>query len=363
MKKIRVSLSDRSYDVIVGKGAFKRLPSVISKFGENSQTVIISEKRVFSRAGEIIKPVIKKIPKNAVPIIVDPGEKAKTFSVFTGIIEKIASKTPKNKPLIVAIGGGVIGDLAGFVAATFRRGVPIIQVPTTLLAQVDSSIGGKTGIDIPKAKNLVGAFWQPRLVLTDPDFLRTLPPRQVSNGMAEIIKYGIIKGGGLFKRLEDNVKDIRTGKTAKLENIIAECAGIKAGFVEKDEFDIKDLRIMLNFGHTLGHAIESASGYSGKYTHGEAVSVGMVMSGEIGVELGIFDPGDLERVKSLLIEAGLPIKSRDIPVRSIFSSYRYDKKFTSGTNRFILPYSIGTLKVVDNIPESVIKKVIKKYAA
>ena len=360
MKKIKVKLAERSYDVIVGQGAFKELPSSIRNFGKDTPVVVIIDKTVASRAKDLIAPVLKKIPNDIIKIPVGPGEKAKSFAVFAGIIKTIAKRTRKHSPVIVAIGGGVAGDLAGFVAATYRRGVPLIQVPTTLLAQVDSSVGGKTGIDLPEAKNLVGAFWQPRKVLIDTGFLKTLPRRQVSNGMAEVIKYGVIKSKVLFDFLEKNIKAINALEPKALEKIIAECVSIKAEVVAKDEFDKKDIRIMLNFGHTIGHAIEAASGY--RYGHGESVAIGMVMAGEVAVGLKMFDRADLERIKALLSKSGLPIGTRKVPVKSILEAYQYDKKFTSGANRLVLPRAIGNVRVVESVPEDLIRNVIKEFA-
>lgn len=362
MKKIKLKLGDRSYDIIVGRGTLGELPYVVKKFDRNPPVVLICDRTAAAKGRSIISPAIEKISNRVIKILVGPGEKAKSLDVFAGVVKTVASRTRKHRPVIIAVGGGVAGDLAGFVAATYRRGVPLVQVPTTLLAQVDSSVGGKTGIDLPAAKNLVGAFWQPEKVIIDTDFLKTLPGRHFSNGMSEVIKYGIIKSAGLFRFLEKNISRVNARDPEMLERVISECVSIKSGVVEKDELDKKDIRIILNFGHTLGHAIETASGYSNRYNHGESVAVGMVMAGEIAVRLGLFDRADQERVKALLKRAGLPTFIKKIPVNSILKSYRYDKKFTSGQNRFVVPLAIGKVNVADSVDEDLIRGVIKDCA-
>jgi 3-dehydroquinate synthase len=361
MKKIKVRLAERSYEIIVGQGALRELPAVIKKFGRNTPVVIITDRTVDSKARKILEPVIKKIPNNIIKILVGPGERAKSFGVYTKTMRTIVARTARHRPVIVAIGGGVVGDLAGFVAATYRRGVPLVQVPTTLLAQVDSSVGGKVGIDLSEAKNIVGSFWQPSKVLIDTLFLKTLPRRQVSNGMAEVIKYGIIKDKGFFDFLEKNIRQVNALEPKILEKVISECVSIKASIVEKDEFDKKDIRIILNFGHTFGHAIETASGYS-RYNHGESIAVGMVMAGEMAVALRMFDRADQERIKALLSKSGLPVGTRNVSTKNILEAYQYDKKFTSGSNRFVLQRSIGDVKVVEGVREDLIRKVVKEFA-
>jgi len=282
--------------------------------------------------------------------------------VFQDTVKKVSHKTRTHRPLILALGGGVVGDLAGFVAATFRRGVPYIQLPTTLLAQVDSAIGGKVGIDLPEAKNLIGAFYQPKAVLEDTDFLGTLPARQVRNGMGEVIKYAVIQSPELFRYLEDNIKSVLSLETNAIEKVISECAAIKAWVVEKDERDVKDIRIALNFGHTLGHAIEAASGYSGAYNHGESVALGMLLACEMAMRLDMLKDGDFQRIKALIRKAGLPGRIEGgISVQKIMEAHEYDKKFSAGVNRFVLPTGIGAVEVIEDIPELLIKTVLKEY--
>ena len=361
MKKIKVDLGRRSYNILVSKGAIKKLPDVIKEKGFLGPVVIITDRTVKNKTSKLTSKIIKKIPNDIIEIVVPGSERSKCLDVFQGVVSKISNRTKKHKPLIVALGGGVVGDLAGFVAASFRRGVPFIQIPTTLLAQVDSSVGGKVGIDLAEAKNLVGAFYQPECVLIDTDFLKTLPVKQIRNGLAEVIKYAIIKDKQLFEVLDSRMEEVLALKPALLETIISRCVEIKARVVEKDEFDDKDVRIILNFGHTLGHAIEAASSYSSEYNHGESIAIGMVLASDIAVELDIFSERALTRVRDLFFKAGLPLMAKDVSLSKVLKSYAFDKKFTKGSNRFVLPQKIGKVKVVEDISATLIKKIVRQY--
>ena len=261
---------------------------------------------------------------------------------------------------MVALGGGVTGDVAGYVASIYKRGIPYIQIPTTLLAQVDSAIGGKTAIDLPSAKNLVGSFYQPRIVISDIRFLNTLGKRVAISGLGEIIKYGIIEDRRLFVYLEKNIRRIRRFDRDSLEHIICRSSAIKARIVEKDEYDKKGTRARLNFGHTIGHAIESACGYSKQYYHGEAVGIGMITASMIAARKGMLKEDALRRIIGLVKKAGLPTAiSRKISMAKIMKAQRYDKKIIHGVNRFVLPLDIGRVKICENIPERLIRAVIK----
>ncbi|MDD4956035.1 MAG: 3-dehydroquinate synthase [Candidatus Omnitrophica bacterium] len=363
MKKIKLDLSKKSYNIYIGKGVIKRLPAVLKATKGASPVVVISDKNVSAKTCGITGPVFEQISsdRDIIQITVPASEKAKSIKVYQDVVQRISVATRNHRPIIVALGGGVVGDLAGFIAATYRRGVPVVQVPTTLLAQVDSSIGGKTGIDIPQAKNIIGSFWQPKAVLMDQDLLRTLPLRQVKNGMGEIVKYAVIANTGLFDLLERRYMDVLGLEGGVLEKVIAECAAIKAGVVEKDEFDVKDIRIRLNFGHTLGHAVESASGYSGIYNHGESVALGMVLAGEISVRLGLMKRPEFYRIKELVGRIGLPLRLEGVDTEDVMKAYGYDKKFVAGSNRFVLPRRIGKVEVVEDIPEVLIRTVLGEY--
>ncbi|MDP8299064.1 MAG: 3-dehydroquinate synthase [Candidatus Tantalella remota] len=361
MRKIKVDLDSRSYSLTVGTGAVDKLPQVLKTMGFEGPVVIVTDTNVITKTKRIMAPVLKKIPNDVIKIVVPASEQSKSLKVFKDTAQKISKKTRTHTPLVIALGGGVVGDLGGFIAASYRRGVPLLQIPTTLLSHVDSSIGGKVGIDLPEAKNLIGAFYQPSHVLMDTRFLKTLPVRQVKNGMGEVIKYGVIASKKLFAFLEENLDDILVLKDKPLEKVIYECASIKARVVEKDEFDAKGIRIALNFGHTVGHAIETAAGYSNAYNHGEAISVGMLVAGEIAVKLDMFAREDLDRMKALIVRAGLPVQVKGVSLKEILDTHKYDKKFVGGSNRFVLPVKIGSVEVIEDIPWYLIKTALKSY--
>lgn len=361
MKKIHVRLKDRGYNVCAGSGALRALEGIVDGISFSGPLVVITDRTVWGKLSKKINPYLKSLPNEIIFIFVPSGEKAKSLRVFMKVVQSLSKRTRGYRPLVVALGGGVIGDLAGFVAATYRRGVSLLQMPTTLLAQVDSSIGGKVAVDIPEAKNMVGTFYQPKAVLTDTDLLDTLPKKEIRNGLAEMIKYGVISDTGFFSFLEKNVDGIMALEKNIISEGVLRCARIKARVVESDEFDQKDIRIILNFGHTLGHAVESASGYQG-YTHGEAVAIGMVMAGQIALEMGYLGAQHLKRIVELLERVSLPTKAEDLLSEDIIKSYYFDKKFISGKNRFVLPEKIGKVVIAENIPLELIKKVVKNYA-
>jgi 3-dehydroquinate synthase len=294
---------------------------------------------------------------------VPDSERAKSLALLTRLICRISEDDRNKGVFIVAFGGGVIGDLAGFVASVYRRGVPYVQMPTTLLAQVDSAIGGKVAVDLPTAKNLAGAFYQPRAVLADTGLISSLDPRQIRSGLAEIIKYGVIKDPSLFAYLERNHKKILRREPDALEHIIATSASIKASVVEKDELDNRGLRIILNYGHTIGHAIEAASDFSKRYSHGEAVAIGMAAAADIATGLKILKARDRDRIKSLIRRCGLPTAAKGVEARRIYGAYLHDKKFIRGRNRFLLPERIGRVRVVERVPEGLVKETIKRCLA
>jgi len=256
---------------------------------------------------------------------------------------------------ILALGGGVIGDLAGFVAATYLRGVPLVQIPTTLLAQVDSSIGGKVAVDHGQVKNIIGAFYQPRLVVSDTATLLTLPAEELSDGLAEVIKYAVIWDKGFFTYLEENLDKIRSLDTGALEEVVFKSVKIKAEIVEKDERDL-GLRSILNYGHTVGHAIEAASDFT--VSHGPAVAIGMIIAGRISNKLGIFSKDEQIRLKRIIQRAGLPIEIPHLNVERIIQAMKHDKKILQGRIRFVLPKSTGNVFISDEVTPSLIEQVL-----
>ncbi len=365
MKKVRLSLDKRrSYDILIGHRIVPCLVDLIRGLGLGSDAAIITNPSIYS----IHKSSLKKIansPALTVSVIKIPDtETSKSNRQVVKIIEKVV-KADKGKGLfIIAFGGGVVGDVGGFVASIYKRGVPYIQIPTTLLAQVDSAIGGKVAIDLTHAKNLVGAFYQPRLVVSDTNILRSLPMRQVRSGLGEIIKYGMIRDKRLFEFLEDNINGILKLKKESLEHIVYRSAKIKALYVQRDELDTKGIRAHLNFGHTIGHALEAASRYSNLYSHGEAVGIGMIAAARIAVNMGIFNRKDLDRMTALIKKAGLPTRiSKKLDTGSIMRAGRRDKKVVRGKNRFILPVGIGRVKIYEDIPEKLICEIIRTLYA
>ena len=360
MKTVKVNLDKRSYNIYIGRGIITKLSSLLDLRSASTPLFIVTNKKVSSLHGgklrEALKPVSKKILFYEVPA----SEKAKSFPVYIKTLRRLARFARKTRPLVFAFGGGVTGDLAGFVASAYRRGVPYVQIPTTLLAQVDAAIGGKVAIDIKEAKNIVGNFYQPKMVLCDLQFLKTLSQNELRNGLVEIVKYGIIKDKKFFTFLEKNIEKVLGLSESALERVVFTSCDIKAEVVEKDELDTKDLRAILNFGHTIGHAIEAASRYSKSITHGQAVGLGMVMASLIALRLGILKKRDYERIRSLVKKVSPKTKKIRVKPNSIIKALSYDKKFIYGVNRFILPKRIGCVKIVDKVPSALIKKVIEE---
>jgi 3-dehydroquinate synthase len=360
MKKIRVPLRDRSYDIVIGRGILKECGRLVKKLRIGDTAVIITNARVARMYG---RPLARSLEKSGIAArleTVPDSEKAKSIVVAAGLINRISACGAGRRIFLIALGGGVVGDLTGFVAAVYKRGIPYIQVPTTLLSQVDSAIGGKVAVDLPVAKNLVGAFYQPKLVLSDVSLIRSLPRRQIQSGLAEVIKYGVINDRSLFRFVELNCGKILGGDTAALEHIVARCSAIKALIVSKDELDRKGARMLLNYGHTIGHAVETASSYSGRYNHGEAIAIGMLAASAIAAGLGMISGRDAERIEALVKKAGLPTTIKGLRLPAIYSSHLHDKKFAGKTNRFILPLGIGAARVVKNVPERAIRAALKE---
>ncbi|MBF0570368.1 MAG: 3-dehydroquinate synthase [Candidatus Omnitrophica bacterium] len=360
ISRIPVNLKDNPYSIIVGAEILGELPRFIRNLRLGKDVLIISHPFIERLHGVKLSSALKKAGYTVKILNVPEGEKSKSAACALRLLKQISVYDVDKKVFIVALGGGVIGDLAGFVAAIYKRGVPYIQVPTTLLAQIDSSIGGKTAIDLETGKNLVGAFYQPSLVFTDTKVLKTLSQRQIRNGLAEAIKYGIIADAKLFGFIETNYNKFFKGETNALNFIVRRCAQIKAGIVSVDEKETKALRTVLNFGHTVGHAVEAAGRYD-RCHHGEAVGIGMRVAARISVALGLLAESQELRINQLITGVGLPEKIVGIRLAKILDLMGHDKKFSAGHNRFVLIPKIGQVKVVDDIPSSIIIKAIQSF--
>jgi 3-dehydroquinate synthase len=359
MKIIKVSLKKRSYNIIVGSDIISLLGKYIDKLHIGRDAYVITNAPIKNKYGNTLNKILKKSVLSVRFKTVPDTEKSKSIEIMSGVLKDIAHYDKKKRIFIIGFGGGVIGDLAGFVASVYKRGIPYIQIPTTLLAQVDSAIGGKTAIDLVEGKNLVGAFYQPRFVLSEVNFLKTLTPRQIRSGLAEVIKYGIIKDEKLFCYLEARFKDIFACQDYALERIVKSCSSIKADIVQRDEREEKGIRTILNFGHTLGHAIEVASNFK-DYNHGEAIALGMLIAADISRTFNFINDAIFFRIESLIKIVGLPSRIRKLSLNDIINAHYRDKKFKGLKNRFVLIRDIGKTKIVENIPIKIIRQAIRK---
>ncbi len=348
MQKVRVKLRknvDCSYSILIEKGLLGRIPSLLNKNPVGERYAIICDSLTANLFG---KPLLKRFNKsriNATLFSFPSGEKSKSLSVLSKLQNRMLEKGFDRNSAIIALGGGVTGDLAGFVAATYMRGIPYIQVPTTLLAMVDSSIGGKVAVDLPRGKNSCGAFHQPKAVFIDLNCLKTLPQKQLSNGLAEIVKHAIIADAKLFTFLENDREKILRKDLAVLGRVIKKNCEIKARIVERDELE-RNLRKVVNYGHTVGHALEVLGKYK-RFSHGEAISIGMAAEAMISHYLGFLSLGAVERQNRLLEGFGLPTALPNYSATKIIAIMRHDKKSEKGKLVFVLPSSIGKMKTIN----------------
>ena len=357
MKTITVNLKERSYNILVGKGIAQNIGAIIRRLKLGNSAYIITNAGIKRRYGTSLRKSLLKARLEVKFKLIPDTEESKSLKTAYSVIEDLTSFDRNKHIFIVALGGGVVGDLAGFVASVYKRGIAYVQVPTTLLAQVDSAIGGKTAVDLKEAKNLVGAFYQPRLVASDVRMLASLPLKQIRAGLAEVIKYGIISDAALFTYIEKKYKKILSADLAAMEFIVSRCSNIKARIVERDEKEARGIRTVLNFGHTLGHAIEAAGGYKG-YNHGEAVALGMLLSCDISERMRLSDTGAAKRIEDLIRKAGLPVKISKVSFKRIIKAHYRDKKFIGARNRFVLLKGIGRTKIVEDVPLAVIKETL-----
>ena len=350
MRTVNVPLGSRSYDIQIGSGLLARLGKECARLKLGERCAIITDTNVGRRYAKPAYESLLKAGFNPCLVTVPAGETAKSLKSVHFCYDRLAAHRLERKSFIVALGGGVVGDLAGFVAATYLRGIAFVQVPTTLLAQVDSSVGGKVGVNLRAGKNLVGAFYQPRLVICDLDILSTLPDRQFRTGLAEVIKYGIIYDAALFKRLETDLTRLLEYDAKTLSEIIARCCEIKAEVVAQDETE-GGLRAILNFGHTVGHGLEAISSYD-KFLHGEAISIGQVVAAKLSADVAGFPARDAERIKQLFDRADLPtgVKLTGRQRAKLFAAMKLDKKVSDGEIKFVLAKRIGKVVWGQRVP-------------
>ena len=359
MTTIRVSLGARSYPICI-TDSYRALPDQLAALRLPTHGWVISHPSLLARYGRDLLGPLARAGWRLQPIGVPERESSKSLALAQRVIARISREPLMHVPLLIAFGGGVVGDLAGFVAALLRRGVPYVQVPTTLLAQVDSAIGGKVGVDLPQGKNLVGAFHQPRLVWNNTAVLRTLPMRQRRSGLAEVIKYGLIADRPLFEFLEAHLAECLRLQPAAVRRMVERSCRIKAAVVSRDERDTGRLRATLNFGHTLGHALEAATRYR-RWTHGEAIAIGMCAAAELSVEAGRFPAPDAARITRLIRRAGLPTRAAGVARPAVLRALRHDKKFIHGRPRWVLLAGIGRTEVREDLPPAVVEQVLTRY--
>jgi len=358
MRKVKVELGANSYQIYVGSGLLARTGHWLKENGFSGKLVIITDPTVNRLYGEALNQSLDKDGFSVITLLVPEGEKQKSLETAGKLYHELTDCYAERTTPIIALGGGVIGDLTGFVAATYMRGVPLIQIPTTLLAQVDSSIGGKVAVDHGQLKNKIGAFYQPRLVIADIDTLKTLPANELANGLAEVIKSAAIWNKEFFAFLEKNLDRIKSLDEKALEEIVFQSVKIKAEIVEKDERDL-GLRSVLNYGHTIGHAIESVSDFN--LEHGRAVAIGMLAAARISNKMGILNKNELIRLKSVIEKAGLPTEMPDLAVEKIIQAMKHDKKVRQDKIRFVLLKSIGNVFITDEVSPSLVEEVLTGF--
>jgi len=352
---IWVELGKRSYPIYIGKGLLRKLGSYLKERRLGKNCIILTHPDVLNLYGKAVKNSMQG--QKVLEITVSPGEDSKSLQTAEKVYEILMEAKATKDSTLIALGGGVIGDLAGFVAATYIRGINLVHVPTTLLSQVDSSIGGKAALNYKKIKNLIGVFHQPKLVLIDIDTLATLPRKELLSGMAEVVKYGAVLDKSFFLWIEENWTNVLNLEESHLLNAIRRCCQIKARIVETDERDEKGIRALLNFGHTIGHALEIVSN---GITHGQAVSIGMTCEAEISRSLGFIEASDLERLLGLLNSIGLPTRVPKVDVEEVIERISLDKKNLDGKPRFVLLRSIGRAFLSSGVPQTVVEKVLRR---
>ncbi len=357
IQTLRVDLAERGYDIEIGAGNLSGVGRFLAERGKVSHAVIVTDENVREPYAVDVAESLTEQQIEVDVIVIEPGETSKSIDMAAGLWNGMLELGADRSSVVVAVGGGVVGDLAGFAAATYARGVRFLQVPTSLLAQVDSSVGGKVGINLPEAKNMVGAFLQPIGVLIDTDTLATLEPRQYRAGLGEVVKYGVILDAELFDYLEANTAGLMEQDRDVLSHVIARCCRLKAEVVVGDEREETGLRAVLNYGHTFAHAFETLCGY-GELLHGEAVSIGILCASRLAERLGRVDAEFTGRQYHLLDTLGLPTQPPKLDGEAIINAMMHDKKVQHGRLRFVLPKEMGRVELVDQVDPADVRAVL-----
>ena len=358
---ISVNLGARSYSIVVEAGALGGVGERLRTLGVGRRAALVTDVAIMRLHGGAVAASLERAGFTLTIIEVPEGEAAKTLAVAEHCWDRALAAGLDRTSTILGLGGGAVGDLAGFVAATYMRGMHFVTLPTTVLAQVDASIGGKTAIDHPKAKNLIGAFHQPKLVVVDPDVVRTLPEREFRSGLAEIVKHGIVLERTYFEEVERDAAPLLARRPDVLERIIGGSCRLKASVIERDPEEKSELRFALNNGHTVGHALESTTGYE-RWTHGEAVSLGIVAEAYLARRLGLADDATVARQERLLAGLGLPVRAGQVDVEAVLTAITHDKKARDGRVPFVLAPRLGEFRVVYDVPPAEIRAAVHELA-
>jgi 3-dehydroquinate synthase len=366
-RSVPVGLGVRAYEVVIGPGLLAEAGARIAPFTRRGRLAVVSDETVWGLHGEALAAALEQAGLTVFPVVVPPGEQTKSFAGLADLTDRLLTLELDRGDLVCAFGGGVVGDLTGFAAAIYKRGIDFVQIPTTLLAQVDSSVGGKTAIDTPRGKNLVGAFHQPRLVLADLDVLSTLPEREMRAGYAEVIKYGLLGDFGFFERLEANGGAVLAREPAALAQAVARSVEMKAEIVAEDEKE-QGRRALLNLGHTFGHALEAETGYGAALLHGEAVAAGMALAFRFSAAQGLCAGQDARRATAAIAAAGLPTRLDEIPgapfdAERLVRHMAQDKKAEAGRLTFILARALGEAFVAKDVDAEAVRRFLASEGA
>ena len=365
-EQIHVTLPHGSgYPIWIDWGCLPGLGDLLRQHGIRGEVFLLSDRTVWSLYGRQVEEALQGSGCALLDhFLLEEGEESKSIENWRAVLDRLVALEDgtSRQMFLLNLGGGVVGDLGGFAAATYRRGIPFVQVPTTLLAQVDSSVGGKTGVNHPSGKNLIGAFYQPSLVVVDLLTLRSLPDRQVRSGLVEVVKVGLIWDASFFRFLEDHLVRILGLEREPLRQVVSRSCAIKAEIVSQDEREKKGVRTLLNFGHTFGHALEAATGFS-RLTHGEAVAIGILCAAWVSVTLGMLARSEYDRIENLLKKMGMDTRIREVDANRVWEAMKRDKKFLHGRNRFVLLEGAGRARIVENVDAKVLGQALEAHLA